>query len=72
MKVQEALDKIYQTKIEQAVKLGFIGSYLRFMDDAVLELDDTDIYDKYEELMDLILDKREKLVNEELSDKEWY
>lgn len=72
MKVQEVLEKFHNTKLEKAVHIGFVGSYLNFLEDAIDELDDEQIFDKYKELQDLIIDKREELGKQNLSYEEWY
>lgn len=67
MKLKEKLEALSKTDaIEEFFILNQFGSFLVFMGDAVREINDIEITEKYNELMNAIQSKRETLSEMEI------
>ncbi len=60
----EQLEKIPEA--EQFFILSQVGSFMNFMESAISEIDNDDITEKFQDLLDIINEKREKLAEIEL------
>lgn len=53
---------------EELNALNYLGSFFNFMEEAVQELEDNEIRDKFNEIQDLITNKRRELLNKEIKE----
>lgn len=67
MKIKEKLEELSKIdKIEEFFIISQVGSFINFMEDAVREVNDSEITKKFRELQDAIDKKRETLSEIEL------
>ena len=70
MKVKDKLEELEKTEgLEAFFILSQVGSFINFMEDAIYEIDDDDLTEKYGELQNMIQDKRIAIGEKEL--QEW-
>ena len=73
MKVKDKLEEIVginEELINKFLEFNQVGSFFNFIEDAVNELHDKDLSEKFKELQELIIEKREEIGNKELEEKE--
>ena len=65
-KIKE-ISGINESLIGQFLEYNMVGSFLNFIEEAINELGDEEITKKFEELQELIMDKRKKLNETEIT-----
>ena len=69
MKLSEKIEEIAKTgneKIDEYMSLNVVGSMVNFLGDAIHEIEDEEIRKAYDELVNLIQEKRKVLWESEL------